>query len=142
MDIALFNNFPYDHEQEVIQKLHSDHLPVLIRIKINKLHLQPCQTTVNFNWNKLKDELQSIRMSTPTSSDPNTIDAEVTALTEAIKASVNRCRNAIVKKETTSIPDTARDLIKIRNNMRKRFQRTHDPNTRSTINKLQRIGNP
>lgn len=138
IDLALIQNFPHLIEYEVLDKLHSDHLPVLM--KIHSYIKKDITTKRNFNkanWSKYKEEVNSFTNTKPSLQSPKDIDDAVHKLTliiqEAIKNNVPLCST---DKKPDILPGDILELINKRNKYRRINRRVQSRFLKTEINRL------
>lgn len=138
LDIAITKQFMLQFEQEVINNFYSDHLPVLIKLKINLPQMN--EYTPKLNWGKLIETLQEINIDKPIDPTENTLEKAAVDFKTMVNTAMQKSTDNIKKKSyREELPETALEMIKIRNKLRKRFNRTRDPEIRRQVNELQRI---
>lgn len=76
LDIVLMKDFPYNLKQEVLQKLNSDHLPVLITMTLKVKH-QELSTPIQTNWVKFRESINKVQIKTPMVVTEGSIDSHV-----------------------------------------------------------------
>lgn len=138
LDIALTNNVLLGMEQLVLNRLNSDHLPVLLKLRGNTLN-DISKSRTSLNWSRLKESIGNIDISIPRTATIQSIDNHTASITEHIQIKIKSCEETkIIKGNKSEISEVTRDLIKIRNRIRKEYQRTFNPALKVEINALQR----
>lgn len=149
IDLILTNYSPYITPLEVLQKLNSDHLPVLFTIRKRCL-LNPI--TYRFVYNKanwtrygktIKNLISLRNISMNSFNSPYDIDCGIKKFVDIIEQA-KEC--AIPKKATNNrppnhniLPFFLKNMIQTRNSMRRRWQRSHNPVLKRDINYINKL---
>jgi Reverse transcriptase (RNA-dependent DNA polymerase)/Endonuclease-reverse transcriptase len=139
IDLALTQNFPHHIELAVLEKLHSDHLPVLMQIHSKLMKTSTTRRNYNkANWQKYREEIEQFTETTPSLKTPQAIDDAVKHLTSIIQESINSNVPLVNTNKNTahSLPENILALIKRRNKLRRVNRRIMSAGIQSTINKL------
>lgn len=147
LDLVITNNTNYLSSISVQNHLNSDHLPVTFAIKLCPVSRKP-QARFNYNladWNMYRHfinssiDLESIRDIVYS----NEVDAQSVAnkLLQNFNSIVLQARNISVPKYSVlslpqKLPDDILQLKTIRNRLRRRFSRHHNPVDKSNIKAL------
>jgi Reverse transcriptase (RNA-dependent DNA polymerase)/Endonuclease-reverse transcriptase len=129
LDIALVQNFPYHIEHHVLDKLNSDHLPVLM--KIHSQLLSEPQKRRNYskaNWSKYQQHIDSFLNNKQNIKSSSDVDEAEQHLTKIIQQALEENVPLIeCKQPTDKLPEDILSLIRLRNRLRKvnRFRRSN-----------------
>jgi len=138
LDIVILNNFPYPINQEVLHKLNSDHLPVLIKMRTAfSINCDPDQHQIN--WKEFRHKMAIMQpLKTPTTSTIEAVNDHIQLITQTIQKCIIESKIHTQKKNyNNSLPKHISDLIKERNRTRKYHQRTWCPTAKRKMNALQ-----
>jgi endonuclease/exonuclease/phosphatase (EEP) superfamily protein YafD len=140
IDLVLVQNFPQLIELDVLEKLCSDHLPVLM--KINSTLMRNKSTRRNFNkanWQKYREEVDQYTKSSPSLQTPQAIDEAVKQLTSIIQESIKNnvpLYNNSNNNTSHTLPEDILELIKTRDKLRKVNRLKMDESIQSDLNQL------
>lgn len=97
------------------------------------MHTQTSKVT---NWEKFRQQLnKNVKINTNLNSKEK-INKEIAHFSHAISKYYQISTVTKVINNETIIPDNIKNVIKVKNSLRRRFQRTRDPNTKHEINRL------
>lgn len=133
LDIVLVKNLKNDVNLTVICALESDHNPVRIALGADSRDPTLPYQRKHLNGNKFKNFMTNNTPTLPTTSKESTEDA-ILALTSAIQVA-----RAISTEMTQVEPDSDADLlikhlVNEKNQLRRRYQRTRDPELKRQLN--------
>lgn len=139
VDIALAKNINTTITATAINDLNSDHNPIIFKftntniqeISLEKLNYQKT------NWDKFRKHLNSEIIINNNLNNITDIDNAISKLTTSIQTSINQIIPKIkIKQYTDNIQESTLNLIKIRNGLNKKFQRTRQSNFKTLRNQL------
>lgn len=129
VDFALVNGVNYTFDVNALNELDSDHHPIVI--EINNTHNIKCNNKKfliykNANWNKFRKYItNNLTLNTKVSTTidiDNTINNLISIINQAKEHSIPTAK----PKTNVDLPDEIKQLIKIRNITRQRYQRTRN----------------
>lgn len=137
LDIALVKNLSMQFNLSVLDKLDSDHLPVVLTAQMGLITDNPQRRNYKrADWEKFKLIIKQI----PSMSNletPKDIDTAVDTLTNTIKLGIEKSVPLVAyKTEVDELPMEIKDMINTRNRFRRIHRRTGDARVKSWVNKL------
>lgn len=148
LDFALLKNMgsvmtyefmSYDTEQKVLNKLFLDHTPVLMEIK-TRPQIVNSENQTKIRWEKVTENLNNVNLHYPDVLNHAVIDDHIDNLTESVRNALKASSRKIFRNCTIySILEKARELVKIRNRIRKDFNLTGDPQLKYQMNRLRKM---
>jgi len=141
LDFAVIQNFHLPLFHKTITDLDSDHLPTLCTFREKTDIFLPVRRllTGKVNWDKFKLIMQSVTNIPLTYSTTHDIDIAIQSLTENICTAIQNSTQH--QQHQHSTPITSPEIlcmIQQKNTLRKRWQRTRDPDIKQTVNRLSR----
>lgn len=143
VDITLLKNINFNTTIEVINELDSDHLPVVLTMKVGYVHLKNPRPVLDYtraNWKELRNSLQEkidLKKKLLTSAD---INEEVVNLTQAITSAVNKHIPRIeARAKYQPLSPKIKELTRERNRIRRLIQNSGDDTWKYEKNRLSNI---
>lgn len=135
LDIVLTKQDLPDLRLKVINNLNSDHLPVQINLDVINHHKNELEKSI-INWKLLSENLKTIKVET----SENIEEMVESWKTQMLKA-IEKSKKKIYTDDNSrfKISQVTSELIKIRNKIRKDFQKTRDPERKRQLNQIQRL---
>ena len=141
IDLTINRNVTQNLEPTVLNELNSDHLPVIFTLKNVKINDTQRQTYLydnNTDWNKYRRILNENTIINNNITTGGDLDIEIAKITENIQ----KARDEIAKKFTLKpqedrIPQTILNKIRIKNGLRRQWQRHRRTEDRNRLNELQ-----
>lgn len=131
LDIAVVKNVTWHTETQVITELSSDHLPVILEIRLHATEKK--QTIEVTNWSKYKNAITTEPLEI---NNKNDIDKAVLTLEENIRTALQESTTQKTVADIQSIPVYLRNLIKQKNRAKRDYIRTLDPQRKHRLNQL------
>lgn len=123
-------------EPYTLPELESDHNPVLF--EITHAHTPIHKTITSYkhtDWKAFRRTLDTNIIITPQISTPTELDTQVTLYTRALThAKHKHTQQVTIDYTRDNLPNEIIDLIKLKNRLRKQWQRQPDPDTKTLIN--------
>ncbi|GFW86201.1 RNA-directed DNA polymerase from mobile element jockey [Trichonephila clavipes] len=131
IDFALIKNFYYPYTIKSINDLYSDHNPVFLNFDF-KLKVESSNPrAITTNWKDFRINLNnnfSLFNYYPNNiNNTNDLETKITEFTEAVVATHSHASQPIVNAHRNYTPNHINQLIKHKNNLRKRYQQTLNP---------------
>ncbi|GFX94478.1 RNA-directed DNA polymerase from mobile element jockey [Trichonephila clavipes] len=128
IDFALIKNFYYPYTIKSINDLYSDHNPVFLNFDF-KLKVESSNPrAITTNWKDFRINLNnnfSLFNYYPNNiNNTNDLETKITEFTEAVVATHSHASQPIVNAHRNYTPNHINQLIKHKNNLRKRYQQT------------------
>ncbi|GFU33319.1 probable RNA-directed DNA polymerase from transposon X-element [Trichonephila clavipes] len=141
IDFALIKNFYYPYTIKSINDLYSDHNPVFLNFDF-KLKLESSNPrAITTNWKDFRINLNnnfSLFNYYPNNiNNTNDLETKITEFTEAVVATHSHASQPIVNAHRNYTPNHINQLIKHKNNLRKRYQQTLNPFYKTLCNRAQ-----
>lgn len=141
LDIAIIKNIAMHLDLNILDKLDSDHLPVLLTAQVGINIDKPQRRNYKkANWIKFNDVISKnipVMNQLETHED---IDAAVEALTSCIQLGVEKCVPLVnCNTAVDELPMEIKDMINTRNRYRRLHRRTGDATIKSWVNKLKSL---
>lgn len=141
LDIVVTKNFNLPLQQTVINELDSDHLPVLITFAGLPLNRPSSPRLIKglVNWNIFKKSLDEIIVNPSQIDSPLEIDTNIEKLTKSISDAISTStkQQPPTRKNNPNIPPLyILNLIKEKSRLRREWQRTRSPNTKTLLNNI------
>lgn len=135
LDFAITKNLQTE-EIKTENSLSSDHIPVIITLKLNsKLEINQ-QTNKYTDWNKFRVILnQKIQINSNINTKEKITD-EVKQFSKIITDSFNASTTIKTINNKIKLPDNLKNIIKYKNLLRKRYQTIRNPQIKTEINRL------
>lgn len=141
IDLAIAKNIG-NIKIDVLNELDSDHLPILIDLNA-KIKTQKQREFLNYaraDWSRFRNYVNNnFRMITQLKSTADinkAVDSLTKVIQEACKISIPKIKNKI---NTDVLDEDTITLIKIRNNLRRKFQRNKNPAAKCKLNRLSKL---
>lgn len=127
VDIAIIKNITSTIITESLDELDSDHKPVIFKIKNTNVD-NNTQEKLNYkkaDWDKYRQYLNDNIVLNPHLHTTTEIDKSVETLTQTIQDAIhNSIPKLKINPNTQTLPDRIKELIKIRNKVNKKYQKT------------------
>lgn len=125
----------------VINDLDSDHLPVIFTLNTKVKSLDPPTLIKNLtDWKNFKNKMNAKTHITPEIITANEIDSAIKNLTELTQNSVKSTTTKLtINNNKLNLPKDTTDLIRLRNKMRKLFQKTRDMKIHADVKNLSKL---
>ncbi|GFT58570.1 RNA-directed DNA polymerase from mobile element jockey [Trichonephila clavipes] len=141
IDFALIKNFYYPYTIKSINDLYSDHNPVFLNFDF-KLKVESSNPrAITTNWKDFRINLNnnfSLFNYYPNNiNNTNDLETKITEFTEAVVATHSHASQPIVNAHRNYTPNHINQLIKHKNNLRKRYQQTLNPFYKTLCNRAQ-----
>ncbi|GFS98919.1 nucleic-acid-binding protein from transposon X-element [Trichonephila clavipes] len=141
IDFALIKNFYYPYTIKSINDLYSDHNPVFLNFDF-KLKVESSNPrAITTNWKDFRINLNnnfSLFNYYPNNiNNTNDLETKITEFTEAVVATHSHASQPIVNAHRNYTPNHITQLIKHKNNLRKRYQQTLNPFYKTLCNRAQ-----
>lgn len=138
IDLAISNNFPFPVTTSTHNIFNSDHLPVSFKIDIiNPISPPPSHA---INWKEFYTHLENNNFTLPNINSPASLEDAIESLENSILDAQTQATFHYFKNDNQHLllPPHIHQLIKYRNNLRRRFQITRDPSIKPRLNRLSR----
>ncbi|GJQ65865.1 hypothetical protein Trydic_g3967 [Trypoxylus dichotomus] len=137
LDIVVMKNVNHFHQLTVLNELSSDHNPVLLQLGQPTPEEEDTPTRHSVSWPAFTDHLSNNMGPIERIEDVTQLEAEVQTVTDRVLESVQYATNIIpIHDNRAFIPREIRDLIRQKNQLRRRWQRTLDPAYKAEYNDL------
>ncbi|GBM90163.1 putative RNA-directed DNA polymerase from transposon X-element [Araneus ventricosus] len=138
IDLILIKNFSYNYEIDSLAELSSDHNPVILKFDFNIVPLLKNRRKVSTIWDNFKTRLNSnVKLLTPSISNNDDLDNEISKLTENITNAYNSSFRPLKEHEELYLPPHIRKLKTERNRAKRVWQRDRDPTSKNQYNRAQ-----
>ncbi|GIY27772.1 putative RNA-directed DNA polymerase from transposon X-element [Caerostris extrusa] len=133
IDLALIKNFSFPYNITSLSELSSDHNPIEISFRFNYI-LPPDNS--NINWTLFTNLLiEKHAHPLPIINSANSLDLEIRNFTDDLLAAHRNASKPCNKQEYLDSPQHQK-LIKIRNNAKKNWQISRNPNDKTILNTI------
>ncbi|GFS50147.1 probable RNA-directed DNA polymerase from transposon X-element [Trichonephila clavipes] len=141
IDFALIKNFYYPYTIKSINDLYSDHNPVFLNFDF-KLKVESSNPrAITTNWKDFRINLNSnfslFNYYPNNINNTNDLETKITEFTEVVVATHSHASQPIVNAHRNYTPNHINQLIKHKNNLRKRYQQTLNPFYKTLCNRAQ-----
>ncbi|GJQ66382.1 hypothetical protein Trydic_g8491 [Trypoxylus dichotomus] len=137
LDIVVMKNVNHFHQLTVLNELSSDHNPVLLQLGQPAPEEEDTPTRHSVSWPAFTDHLSNNMGPIERIEDVTQLEAAVQTVTDRVLESVQYATNIIpIHDDRAFIPREIRDLIRQKNRLRRRWQRTLDPAYKAEYNDL------
>ncbi|GFT28420.1 RNA-directed DNA polymerase from mobile element jockey, partial [Nephila pilipes] len=127
-----------DPEVTTSPVLSSDHNPVTFKLKLENFS-NPLNTYLFTNWNKFQNYLSDSITGNPPINNIEEVDTAIENFNSCISTAINQasiCK--VLNKPHSNLPLSIRRVIKEKNNIRKIWQDTRDPNYKTLLNRMRK----
>ncbi|GJQ75498.1 hypothetical protein Trydic_g17585 [Trypoxylus dichotomus] len=137
LDIVVMKNVNHFHQLTVLNELSSDHNPVLLQLGQPTPEEEDTPTRHSVSWPAFTDHLSNNMGPIERIEDVTQLEAAVQTVTDRVLESVQYATNIIpIHDNRAFIPREIKDLIRQKNQLRRRWQRTLDPAYKAEYNDL------
>lgn len=136
IDLALFKNIPFAYRMEVLNDLNSDHLPVAIHLNSSKINLNsPGQ--IKTDWKIFQQELANRPLPLLKFNTKTDAESVIKYINDSFNEAKIKASKPISNSRPIYLPVEIKTKIRLRNRLRRKFQKTRDPAYFSEMRSLQ-----
>ncbi|GFU80871.1 RNA-directed DNA polymerase from mobile element jockey [Trichonephila clavipes] len=139
LDIALINNFNFPYDITSISDLSSDHNLVLLNFSLCNITHMDKPRAISTCWSAFHNNLDNnIHFADILNiKNPHTLEDKITQFTDAVRSTHSQASKPITNKVHSYTPQHIRNLITLKNRVRKLYLNTLNPIYRTEANRLQ-----
>lgn len=138
IDIALFKNINKGSSIDVIEELSSDHYPIIItfnNLPINTVEDSPKLNSKKTDWIKFRELIEDNLILKTKFQNNNEVDHCINQLSTIISQAYKNSTPTVKIRSPEQLPSHIKQKIKIKNALRRKYQKTGNPALRTLQNK-------
>lgn len=137
IDLVLTRNIPFHHKISALPELRSDHDPVMCDFFLN-LDIPRAAKLYKTNWSTFTENLTNINPSVDIGNSDQ-LNAAVSDLSNAILNAHSNATRIMDSKSEIYTPPHIKELIKLKNRLRRIWQMHRDPRDKMELNRVQNL---